>query len=298
VIIAGAELLQEFEKFSVRFHEEIAGVKKEFAGVKTEVALFRSDIGTVDYNLKPSSDCKSNNPKFLNLLELLLLPRDQNLSKHAESVPIDFEGDDFQFEWTSKRLEATGYPEVLKYLRGLGLIALLVEDGENLAVGVLFDVLLYSLRTTIIRRPRCRYRLRGRTDIIVVDPDNANLSKSSTVFGVEIKSTADMDDEKGRNKALREAFLQLVGLNAANEYHSPPVILSNLVRMHYVLYFERVDSSSSGNTYYKLKIAKAKTFGGAVRFVSANLMYRASVTQDLCREPTPGSTLDATRHFT
>jgi hypothetical protein len=52
------------------------------------VALFRSDIGTVDYNLKPSSDCKSSNPKFMKLLELLQLPRSQNLSSLAESVTV------------------------------------------------------------------------------------------------------------------------------------------------------------------------------------------------------------------
>jgi hypothetical protein len=293
-IIAGANLLRELEKLSVRFQEEVASIKTElktevasikteFAGVKTEVALFRSDIGTVNYHLTPSSDCKSNNPKFLNLLELLLLPRDQNLSKLAESLAIDLEDGDFQFEWRSN-VEATGYSKVLDYLQGLGLIAHIVADDTKLAEGLLYDVVLYSLRTTEIRRPRCRYRLRGRTDIIVLDPDNANVSRSSTVFGVEIKS-AGMNDEKGINQALREGFLQLVGLNAANEYRSPPVILSNLVREHYVLYFVREQNSSSGNTYYQLKIVKAKTFGGAVRFVCTSLMKRASVTHDLCRGP-------------
>jgi hypothetical protein len=51
------------------------------------------------------------------------------------------------------------------------------------------------------------------------------------------------DGEEGINQALREAVLQLVGLDAANEYRSPPLILSNLVSVNYVLYFVREQSS-------------------------------------------------------
>jgi hypothetical protein len=125
------------------------------------------------------------------------------------------------------------------------LTAHIVADDATLAEGLLYGLLLYSFRTTIIRRP---YRLRGRTDIIVVDPDDAILSRSSTLFAVEIKSTVDVkDDEKGINQALREACLQLVGLNAAYENRSPPVIQSYQTRLHYV-------HTSSGNTYCKLKL--------------------------------------------
>jgi hypothetical protein len=39
----------------------------------------------------------------------------------------------------------------------------------------------------------------------------------------------------------REAITQLIGLNLDNPYHSPPVLLTNLVKTHHVYYIKRLE---------------------------------------------------------
>ena len=46
------------------------------------------------------------------------------------------------------------------------------------------------------------------------------------------------------NMALKEAYLQLVGLNVSNDNTSPPVILTDLQEEHYVLRLELLDPAA------------------------------------------------------
>jgi len=251
--------------------------------IRTEVALMRQDVVTVDFHITPSSACKSNNIKFLNIIEMLHMNRNQNLLTIAVAGPIYESVHRFDFHWTST-IEATGYPAVENYLQLLNLQTSIVADGEKLANGLLYDLYIYSLRRRdgLTCRPRCRYHLTGLTDIIVVEDEV--ISRSTTKFAVEVKPVLQMTGEAKINQALREAFIQLVGLNADNDDHSPPVVLTNLVGQHFVLYFDL------GNGRYKLKIRKFDRFEFAIHYVVSTLMDRPSVTADLFRGPTPGTT--------
>ena len=84
--------------------------------------------------------------------------------------------------------------------------------------------------------PRYVFNLSGRTDIVVLLPGKTNVSRMNTRYVIEIKTR--MHDT---SKALREAYLQLVGLSIENGCTSPPVLLTDLSNMHYVLYFELPD---------------------------------------------------------
>jgi hypothetical protein len=77
--------------------------------------------------------------------------------------------------------------------------------------------------------------------------------------------------------SLREAVLQLIGGNASNSFHSPSVLLTNLV-----LYISLKD-----NLQLKLNVIKMQSFGDALAFVEAQTSEMNSVTLHLGRRPTP-----------
>ena len=127
----------------------------------------------------------------------------------------------------------------------IGENPLIVADGQGLHCGFLYDVFVYSkqnptnqrgdLRTTS-DEPLYVFNLSGRTDIVVLLTGKTNVSRMNTRCVIEIKTR--MHDT---SEALREAYLQLVGLSVENGCTSPPVLLTNLNNTHYVLYFELPD---------------------------------------------------------
>ena len=145
-----------------------------------------------------------------------------------------------------KALEASSYAPFQAFLLSIGENPLIVADGQQLPCGFLYDVLVYSkpnrtnrqrgeLRMTGVE-PRYVFNLSGRTDIVVLLPDKTNVSRMNTRYVIEIKTKIPDTSE-----ALREAYLQLVGLSVENGCTSPPVLLTDLNNIHYVLYFELPD---------------------------------------------------------
>ena len=145
-----------------------------------------------------------------------------------------------------KRLEASSYAPFQAFLLSIGENPVIVADGQRLPCGFLYDVLVYSKRNRISCQrgdlhmtgdePRYVFNLSGRTDIVVLLPDKTNVSRMNTRFAIKIKSK--MPDAC---EALSEVYLQLVGLSVENGCTSPPVLLTDLNNIHYVLYFELPD---------------------------------------------------------
>ncbi len=126
-----------------------------------------------------------------------------------------------------------------------------------------------------------KLKLRGRTDIIVVDAEFPFCSKNSVKFAIEVKTVVAMKTDDGLKCCLREAFLQLLGLNCQNHCNSPPVLLTDLRNRNYVLYLEFVELK------YKLRVQSLTSFSLALSFISVNLFARKSQTKDLFRSNTP-----------
>jgi hypothetical protein len=196
------------------------------------------------------------------------------------------------FPW-NKQKENVGYPELLHYLtEGCGFIAKIVSDGQGKLV--LFDERVFSLRDRLVdgltlsnekRIPIFKFRIRGRTDLVVLD-DHV-YGKSHVKFAIEVKPDDAMTFHADENQALREAFLQLIGLNVNNCYKSPAVILTNLNSKHYVLYLTlRGDPDTS--LAYNLNIHKSSKLNEIIDF-SNELSNRVSITSKLGTNLTPPS---------
>lgn len=110
------------------------------------------------------------------------------------------------------------------------------------------------------------------------------LGKGNNRYFIEIKREEDFVLED----SLREAVLQLIGGNASNSFHSPPVLLTNLARMHFVLYITLVSDPTEA-LRFKLNVIKMPTFGVAIAFLEERTAEMKSVTLHLGRKPTPSS---------
>lgn len=139
---------------------------------------------------------------------------------------------------------------------------------------VLFDVDIYNMRLSVLSlgsaelripgvEPKLRFRLSGRSDLVVLQPGRENVSRLNLRYAIVVKVNLGFNV----NESLREAYLQLVGLNADNNNSSPPVLLSDLNDIHFVLYLELKDSS---NSHYFLRIEKSTCLISSIRRCCAN----------------------------
>ena len=122
-----------------------------------------------------------------------------------------------------------------------------------------------------------------------------NLSRATTRYCIEVKTVEGMKDSK---LCFREAFLQLIGLNAYNPYKSPAVILTNLVNLHYVLYLTLESNVVGDPLKYKLNIHHFSAFAHALWFAEVHLGDREPCCMDLFREATPEATARLQREET
>ena len=102
-------------------------------------------------------------------------------------------------------------------------------------------------------------------------------------FAIEIKTVDGM--RLSKSGCQREAMIQLIGLNASNERNSPPVVLTNLVGIHSVLFLE-LTSEPTKPVKYRVCEQKCMTFAAAVHFAMTKC-DEASVTGDFSRPPSP-----------
>jgi hypothetical protein len=125
-------------------------------------------------------------------------------------------------------------------LVSIGENPLVVANGQTLPNGLLFNVHVYTLRENIFVRgdelrktesePKHVFTLSGRTDLIVLKAGTTNALRMNTRYVIAVKV-------KGFkvNEGLKEAYLQLLGMNIDNNNTSPPALLTDLCDKHYVL---------------------------------------------------------------
>lgn len=193
---------------------------------------------------------------------------------------------DYTFRWEGQ-LESASYEPLLKHLLDHGICAVKIGEGQGLPDRNLYHKELWTLkRNTSLRsedlrmtgeEPILKYIIEGRTDPVRVRDIADPLGKSNNRYFIEIKRVVDFVVED----SLRESVLKLIGGNASNSFHSPPVLLTNQAEMHYMLYISLVGDPTV-ELRYKLNAVRMPSFGVALAFVEMN-----SVTLHFGRKPTP-----------
>jgi len=295
-------LLRFLEAQAFNFGKELSDIK---ANVRVESLI-----------VKPSEACKSNPENistFNRLLECLHLEYSHDLTLVAvdgdvsEACPWP----NHTHNWTAARrseaetsqvevakvddvkVEKASYEPLVTYLSDVAkLTARKVPNGTSLPNRLLFDMFVYTLKTDIRLRskvlrvtgdePRSKFHLMGRTDVVILIPGSVAISRQTVCVAVEVKP-------EGFNvkEGLREAFLQLIGLNVANEIRSSSVILTNLAQTHFVLYLECVDPIK---LRFKLVVRKYTAFNQAL-WMAMSLKDLPCSTKHFGAAPTPESSI-------
>jgi len=165
-----------------------------------------------------------------------------------------------------------------------------IDEVEALPDGLLYYAKLWQLKKSTSLRSEYlnkageeqifKYILQGCTDLVRTR-DNANsLGSRNNRYFIEIKRVEDFIEED----SLREAVLQLIGGNASNSFHSPPVLLTNLDKMHYVLFITLIGNPTIEKRF-KLNVLKMPSFGVALAFVEERAVEMRSVTLHLGSKP-------------
>ena len=201
----------------------------------------------------------------------------------------------WQFQWSwnegasdDKSLERESYQPVLQYLRGLGFFSADVSEGQFCVEKILFNADVYTCRNQNPMSVRgqivfLRHRVQGRTDIVVLNRDHQGgyILRNMIKFVIEIKTVAGY--KQSTTGCMREAQLQLIGLNAFNTNCSPPVVLSNLARTHQVVYLTVDDDWK-----YSIKIEECSSFAAAIHFAT-QIGERDCISHHFARPTTPDS---------
>jgi hypothetical protein len=298
---------------SIDIVEEIKEVRKEMHNIVFGLHTMIEKIPRIeDVGVTPSEHCKSSKGEvFFDIMGLLGFEQDPLKSLVREycfettSNPECMDRRislDFKFVWVKsgkKCEEAESYSPVQEHLSSKGIVAGIVGNGENLPDGLLYRSKIHTLKPNLRisslelkkkgEHPIWRYTVRGRTDLVVKYNVNRGYGQFNNKYLIEIKTVDDFKEET----ALREAFLQLLGTNASNSFHSPSVILTNLATKHFVLYIS-MEGDPQERLQFKLNILKMVTFGDAI-FFAEELSQRPSITSCFCRASSAvSSPLDGT----
>jgi hypothetical protein len=261
-----------------------------------EVIDLKQNYPLITFVITPSETCSTkNSDEFVKVLDWLKLDNSMNFIERYCKTETEFVQSFAQFNkfnWLTKP-ECEGYPYLCEYLTNTcSLIARDISGGDALSKGLLFNEKVYSLRDRLVdgsllrsedKIPVYQFQIRGRSDIVVLDDDS--LGKSNVKFAVEVKTVKAMEELANENQALREAFLQMLGLNIANCYKSPAVVLTNLCLKNYVLYLT-TKGDPELSLRYSLNIMKSKELGKVLYFAN-ELSNRNSITSKLGTFLTP-----------
>lgn len=246
----------------------------------------------------PSEYKKSKHKEtFLDLMEMFGFGR-VNIASKVEAfkgtLPLRSTELDFTFQWWDEQMESDSYEPLQKHLLTCGIDTVKIGEGQGLPDGVLYHEELWTLKKNVSLRseelrktgdePVFKYILHGRTDLVRTKCSEESLGKSNNRYFIEIKRVKDFVEED----SLREAVLQLIGGNVSNSFHSPPVLLTNLAKMHYVLYITLVGDPNL-ELRFKLNVIRMPSFGAAIAFLEERTAEMKSVTLHLGRKPTPPS---------
>ena len=256
-------------------------------------------------SMSPSSDCVSSaEHNYTTLMNTLRLPSTMSLltlSIDGHTVEGNAYGP-FSYSWGDAE-EATAYGPLATYLRESGLAVEVVSNGQTLPHGNLFNVDVHTLREKLGVRsselrltnsePRYKLNLKGRTDLIVLSDPTSTVSRVNVRYCIEVKTVKSMTNDGDINRSLREAVLQLIGMNVNNDYASPSVILTNLNGKHFVLYLSMGPDDPHTILKFNLNIRKFSSFHQALFF--ADQVPRNYYSRDFGSPATPpeGSRSDA-----
>jgi len=243
-----------------------------------------------DIFLVASEDCKSNDhasKKYAALMDALGF----QVKVTVDALEVDNSSDfNYTYTWGGKK-ETDSYEPLKQFLRTKNIFAEIVGSGNGLPGGLLYNVDIYTLKpyknissvalSETNQAPRLIFKLKGRTDLVVLRKENDVICNMNIKYFIEIKTVKDFNDKT----SLKEAILQLIGGNVGSLYHSPPVLLTNLQGIHYVFNIIQVDDVDFNK--YSLKTAKFNTFGEALSYVEAMTATLRNVTRDFARMPTP-----------
>ena len=203
-------------------------------------------------------------------------------------------GDEWKFAWNWKSgtnmddrvLERTSYKPVEQFLRGVGLFCVDISEGQYCVEKLLYNADVYTKRNQNPLEVRgqqvfLRHRVQGRSDLAVLRADNEGgyILRHNVKFVVEIKTVTGY--RQSQTGCMREAQLQLIGLNAFNTNNSPPVVLSNLARVHQVLY---LDTDEDWN--YSIRVRHCSSFAAAIHFANTR-SERACISYHFSRPKSP-----------
>lgn len=264
-------------------------------GIGLELKDIKANSAFQNRDITPSSACKSEHAgEFMKLVEGLGLNIGIKLSKLAGAGQSDTTWENFTYHWKRSAgeeaaIKEDSYEPLLQYLKDhCKLNAVIVDNGQGLPNGHLFDQHVHTLKKDVIVRskelrktgdePKYIYHLSGRTDVAIIDPAERVVSRMSVLVAIEVKISGFNEDE-----GLREAFLQLIGLNTANAHRSPVVILTNLANIHYVIFLEAIGFP---NIKYTLRIEGFSQFSLALSR-ALELSQRECFTKHFGGPPTP-----------
>ena len=269
---------------------------KETQAMKMDIGLLSRRIPLIqEIKISPSEFNKSEHSStFFELLDMLGLGRariEERVVHFVESSEVGDRSFNFEFRWRS-RDEEDSYLPLQQHLESKGIIAVIVAAGKGLPNRNLFYKQLWTLKPNVSvssatlkqlgNELMFKYVLCGRTDLVVLQDNTLPVGESNIRYFIEVKAIFD------KESALRESVLQLIGGNAYNSFHSPPVLLTNLNGMHYVL-FLTLASNPLVSLKFRLNVLKMKTFGCALQFVEKHTATMSSVTLHLGSKPTPPS---------
>jgi hypothetical protein len=284
--------------------------------VGKQLADIKADVHFESFTLKPSEACKSRNENvFQQLLECLHFSFSSDLTKKSTEgeVRTDCPWTNHSHNWAAAtrdvncrtadaksteptdaadnatNIEKSCYQPLVDYLRNVAkLNAVLVAHGNGLPGGLLFDKFVYTLKRDItvasselrkaFREPKMKFRVKGRTDVVVIPLDADFPCRQTVDIAIEIKPVGFNVSE-----GLREAFLQLIGLNVANEIRSPCVILTDLALAHYMMYLECINMMTNK---FDLVVKQYKDFNQAL-WMATSLAGRECTTCHFGAAPTP-----------
>jgi len=231
-VVPTQQTANEFAEMKQMMEEIGRGVKFiNLALPKVEHKVFTpscvSDSGVRDQ----WDDFLANIPLEVKLMNTPLI----NLTKY-----VQFDRNTLPRNWNEEKvLEEEGCRPLANYLSKLGLSVAIVEKGQHLSSGLLYDVDVYSLRKQdpFIRNQQVVLmgKIRGRTDLVVLhEPMKTVIRRQHVKFAIELKRPSDFSTPASQDIGHRETVCQLLGMNVINNVTSPLAILTNLVEVHFV----------------------------------------------------------------
>jgi hypothetical protein len=203
------------------------------------------------------------------------------------------------------------YPYFLDFLKNRKLKVAIVSQGQRVANAKLISVTIAARRRGLkvvngeLVADRGEkvvdvFKINGNTDLVrlrdsVSAGDALYISRSQVQYAIEIKTVEMMATRAYLNCSLREAMLQLVGLNAENSFTSPAVLLTNYSGKHYVLYIDwpkTAPEDSDADVRFSLEIRHFKNLNEAIDFAE-NLTLREPGTREFLRRCTPTQSKDS-----